>query len=72
MKVKVTLFVGGKLFDEVVIAANYEDAKATAIARNPAAKIVSVTAVFQVALQTDNTASKLVWPRRSILDVGGW
>ncbi len=47
MRVKVTLFVGGKLFDEVVIAANYEDAKATALARNPAAKIVSVNAVFK-------------------------
>ena len=47
MRVKVTLFVGGRLFDEVVIAANYQDAKATAIARNPTAKVVSVTAVFQ-------------------------
>ena len=47
MKVKVTLFVAGKLFDEIVIAANYEDAKATALARNPAAKIVSVNAVFK-------------------------
>jgi len=46
MKVKVTMFVAGKLFDEVVIAANYQDAKATALARNPSAKIVSVTAVF--------------------------
>ena len=47
MRVKVTMFVGGKLFDEVVIAANYEDAKATALARNPAAKIVSVNVVFK-------------------------
>ena len=46
MKVKVTMFVAGKVFDEVVIAANYQDAKATALARNPKAKIVSVTAVF--------------------------
>jgi hypothetical protein len=46
MKVKVTMFVAGKVFDEVVIAANYQDAKATALARNPTAKIVSVTAVF--------------------------
>ena len=46
MKVKVTMFVAGKVFDEVVIAANYQDAKATALARNPSAKIVSVTAVF--------------------------
>ncbi len=40
------MFVAGKVFDEVVIAANYQDAKATALARNPTAKIVSVTAVF--------------------------
>ena len=40
------MFVAGKVFDEVVIAANYQDAKATARARNPTAKIVSVTAVF--------------------------
>tara|TARA_B100000035_G_scaffold298832_1_gene292929 strand:+ start:75 stop:218 length:144 start_codon:yes stop_codon:yes gene_type:complete len=46
MKVKVTMFVAGKVFDEVVIAANYQDAKTTALARNPTAKIVSVTAVF--------------------------
>ena len=46
MKIKVTLYVAGKLFDEVVIAANYQDAKTTALARNPTAKIVSVTAVF--------------------------
>ena len=40
------MFVAGTVFDEVVIAANYQDAKATALARNPTAKIVSVTAVF--------------------------
>ena len=40
------MFVAGKVFDEVVIAANYQDAKTTALARNPTAKIVSATAVF--------------------------
>ena len=40
------MFVAGKVFDEVVIAANYQDAKTNALARNPTAKIVSVTAVF--------------------------
>jgi|TARA_E500000305_G_scaffold5162_1_gene4350 hypothetical protein len=47
MKVKVTLYVSGRVFDVVVIAANYEDAKTTAISQNPTAKVVSVTAVFQ-------------------------
>jgi len=46
MKVRVQLYVAGKVFYEEVIAANYQDARATALARNPAAKIVSVTAVF--------------------------
>jgi len=47
MKVKVQLFVAGKVFDEIVEAANYQDARQTALARNPTAKVVSVTAVFK-------------------------
>ena len=46
MKVKVTLFVAGKVFDEIVYSANYDDAKKTALSRNPTATIVSVTATF--------------------------
>ena len=46
MKVKVTLYVSGTVFYELVQARNYEDAKKTAIARNPTATVVSVTAVF--------------------------
>jgi hypothetical protein len=46
MKVKVQLYVAGRLFDEVVQAANYQDAREIALARNPTAKVVSVTAVF--------------------------
>ena len=46
MKVKVQLYIAGKVFDEVVIAANYQDARATALARNLTAKVVSVNAVF--------------------------
>ena len=46
MKVRVQLYVAGKVFYEDVIARNYEDAKQTALARNPTAKVVSVTAVF--------------------------
>ena len=46
MKVKVTLYIAGKLLDEVVEVANYEDAKKTALARNPTAIVVSMTAVF--------------------------
>ncbi len=46
MRVKVTLYVAGKVFDELVEARDYQDAKQTALARNPTAKIISVTAVF--------------------------
>ena len=46
MKVKVTLYVAGKVFDEVVYARDYEDAKKIALARNPSGTVVSVTAVF--------------------------
>lgn len=46
MKVKVTLYVAGSVFDEIVQARNYEDAKRTALARNPTATVVSITAVF--------------------------
>jgi len=46
VKVKVTLFIAGKVFAEVVEARDYEDGKRTALARNPTARVVSVTAVF--------------------------
>ncbi|AIX20600.1 hypothetical protein M1M14_gp137 [Synechococcus phage ACG-2014e] len=47
MKCEVTLYVAGTVFKEQVIARNYEEARQTAVARNPTAKIVSVTAVFK-------------------------
>jgi len=46
MRCKVQLFVAGKVFDEIVEAKDYNDAKRTAIARNPSAKVIGVTAVF--------------------------
>ena len=46
MRCKVQLFVAGKVFDEIVEARDYNDAKRTAIARNPTAKVIGVTAVF--------------------------
>lgn len=46
MRVKVTLYVSGKVFTETVNAADYESARRTALARNPTARVVSVTAVF--------------------------
>jgi|TARA_B100001142_G_scaffold296246_1_gene317836 hypothetical protein len=42
MKYEVKLYVAGKVFTEEVQAANYEDARETAIARNPKAKVIGV------------------------------
>jgi hypothetical protein len=44
MKCEVTLYIAGTIFKEEVIARNYEDARRTALARNPTAKVMSVTA----------------------------
>ena len=46
MRCKVQLYVAGKVFDEFVEAKDYEDAKRTALARNPSARVIGVTAVF--------------------------
>ena len=42
MKWEVKLYVGGKVFIEEVYATNYSDAKETATARNPKAKVIGV------------------------------
>jgi hypothetical protein len=47
MKCEVKMYVGGKVFTEIVEAINYQDARETALARNPKAKVVGVTAVFK-------------------------
>ena len=46
MKCKVHLFKAGTIYEEIVIATDYEDAKEVALARNPNATIMGVTAVF--------------------------
>ena len=45
MKWKVQLYVSGKVFYEEVYAANREDAKNTALARNPTAKLMGVNPI---------------------------
>lgn len=47
MKCEVKLYVAGKVFTEIVEAANYQDARETALARNPKAKVIGVTATFK-------------------------
>ena len=46
MKCKVQLYKAGTVFEEIIIAKDYEDAKKVALARNPGATITWVTAVF--------------------------
>mgnify|MGYP005705490821 FL=1 len=46
MKHEVRLFVAGTVFTEEVIARNYDEAREVALARNPNATVVGVTAVF--------------------------
>ena len=45
MKVRVTLYVGGTTFEEVVNVAKFEDEKKTALARNPTAKVVAMNPI---------------------------
>ena len=46
MKCKVTLFVAGQGFDEIVRSVDYQEARQVALARNPNATVIGVTAVF--------------------------
>jgi hypothetical protein len=46
MKCRVQLYVAGRTFYEEVIVSNYQEARETALARNPNAKVIGVTAVF--------------------------
>ena len=46
MRCKVQLYVAGTVFDEIVIARDYAEARKVALARNPNAQVISVTAVF--------------------------
>jgi hypothetical protein len=47
MKFVVQLYVGGRVFNEEVQATNPKDARETALARNPKAKVVGVNASFK-------------------------
>ena len=46
MKHKVELYVAGRVFKEEVYAKDYDEARQVALARNPNARVVSVTAVL--------------------------
>ena len=46
MKCEVKLYVAGHVFTEEVYARDYQEARKVALARNPNAKIIGVTAKF--------------------------
>ncbi len=46
MKCAVKLYVAGTVFEEVVNAINYDDAKKTAISRNPTARVIGVNVKY--------------------------
>ena len=46
MRCKVQLYVAGTVFNEEVVAVDYQEAREVALARNPNARVVSVNAVF--------------------------
>ena len=46
MRCRVQLIVAGQVFNEAVRAVDYQEARQVALARNPNARIISVTAVF--------------------------
>ena len=46
MKCAVKLYVAGKVFEEVVYAVNYDDARKTVISRNPTARVIGVNVKF--------------------------
>jgi hypothetical protein len=46
VKCKIQIYVAGKVFDELVEARDYQEARQVALARNPNAKVIGVTAVF--------------------------
>ena len=41
-----SLYVAGKVVEEVVTAMRYEDAKQTALSRNPFARVIKVSSVI--------------------------
>ena len=46
MRCRVQLYVAGHVFNDEVRAVDYEEARQVALARNPNATVIGVTAVF--------------------------
>ena len=67
MKYLVKLYVGGTTWDEEVIATNPKDARETALARNPKAKVIGVNVKFWVSSCHTNTAPQNLKQLRSLV-----
>ncbi len=46
MKVKVSLYISGKVVEEVVTAMSYEESKKVALCRNPNGRVIKVSSVI--------------------------
>ena len=46
MKVKVSLYIAGKVVDEVVTALSYQESKKVALSRNPNGRVIKVSSVI--------------------------
>ena len=46
MRVKVSLYISGKVVEEVVTAMSYEDSKKVALSRNPNGRVIKVSSVI--------------------------
>ena len=56
MRVKVSLYIAGQVHEEIVTAISYEEAKRTALTRNPSGRVIKVSSViwfldFRVLIQ---------------------
>ena len=45
MKVQVTLFVAGQVFNEIVRAVDYQEAEKVALTRNPNARVIRTSSI---------------------------
>ena len=85
MRCKVQLYVAGKVFDEYVEARDYQEARQVALARNPNADVISVTAVFDNGGYQSSSADVYEAPEETyhssdtsgfgglaVLAIGGW
>ena len=46
MRLKVSLYIAGKVVEEVVTAMSYEEGKKTALQRNPFGRVIKVSSVI--------------------------